>query len=74
MRRRLGRLAGRKLAVTAVKIALASAALAVVAWIANESAGALPLHGLALEFSRVIASDRPGRRDLLRCLPTAASG
>jgi putative peptidoglycan lipid II flippase len=54
MRRRLGRLAGRKLAVTAVKIALASAALAVVAWIANEGAGALPLHGLALEFSRVI--------------------
>ncbi len=53
MRRRLGRLAGRMLAVTAVKIALASAALAVVAWIANESAGALPLHGLALEFSRV---------------------
>ena len=56
MRRRLGRLAGRKLAVTAVKIALASAALAVVAWIANESAGALPLHGLALEFSRVIVA------------------
>ncbi len=54
MRRRLGHLAGRKLAVTAVKIALASAALAVVAWIANQSAGALPLHGLALEFSRVI--------------------
>ncbi|MEO6163110.1 MAG: murein biosynthesis integral membrane protein MurJ [Candidatus Binatia bacterium] len=56
MRRRLGRLAGRTLAVTAVKIALASAALAVVAWIANESAGALPMHGLALEFTRVIVA------------------
>jgi len=56
MRRRLGRLAGRTLAVTAVKIALASAALAVVAWIANESAGALPIHGLALEFTRVIVA------------------
>jgi putative peptidoglycan lipid II flippase len=56
MRRRLGRLDGRTLAVTAVKIALASAALAVVAWIANQSAGALPLHGLALEFTRVIVA------------------
>lgn len=54
MRRRVGRLAGRKLAVTAVKIALASAALGVVAWTVNESAGALPIHGLALEFTRVI--------------------
>jgi putative peptidoglycan lipid II flippase len=54
MRRRLGRLGGRALAVTALKIALASAALAVVAWIVNESAGALPVHGFALEFGRVV--------------------
>ncbi len=47
------RLAGRKLAVTAVKIALASAALAVVAWVVNELAGDLPLHGLALHFIQV---------------------
>jgi hypothetical protein len=56
MRRRLGRLAGRQLAITALKIALASAALAVVAWIVNESAGALPLRGFALEFSRVVVA------------------
>ena len=54
MRRRLGLLGGRQLAITALKIALASAALAVVAWIVNESAGALPAHGLALKFSRVV--------------------
>jgi putative peptidoglycan lipid II flippase len=54
MRRRLGRLAGRQLAVTALKIGLASAALAVVAWIVNENANALPIQGLALEFSRVV--------------------
>ena len=56
MRRRLGRLAGRQLAITAMKIALASAALAAVAWIVNASAEALPMHGLALELSRVIAA------------------
>lgn len=54
MRRRLGRLGGRQLAVTALKIGLASAALAVVAWIVNENAGALPIRGLALEFGRVV--------------------
>ena len=54
MRRRLGGLAGRKLAVTTMKIALASAALAVVAWLVNEGAGALPIHGLALEIARVL--------------------
>jgi putative peptidoglycan lipid II flippase len=54
MRRRLGLLGGRQLAITALKIALASAALAVVAWLVNESAGALPAHGLALKFSRVV--------------------
>jgi len=53
MRRRLGRLAGRRLAIIVLKIALASAALAVVAWIVSESAGILPVHGLTLEFSRV---------------------
>jgi hypothetical protein len=47
-------LGGRQLAITALKIALASAALAVVAWLVNESAGALPAHGLALKFSRVV--------------------
>jgi putative peptidoglycan lipid II flippase len=53
MRRRLGRLAGRQLAITTMKITIASAALAVVAWGVNEMAGALPVHGLALKFSRV---------------------
>jgi len=56
MRRRLGRLAGRKLAITALKIALASAALATVAWIAIESVGALPIRGLIFEFIRVVAA------------------
>jgi len=54
MRHRLGRLGGRQLATTAVKITVASAALAIVAWLVNDSAGALPIHGLALEFTRVI--------------------
>jgi putative peptidoglycan lipid II flippase len=54
MRRRLGLLGGRQLAITVLKIALASAALAVVAWIVNENAGVLPFHGLALEFGRVV--------------------
>lgn len=54
MRRRLGRLGGRQLATTALKIGLASSALAVVAWIVNESAGALPVQGFALEFGRVV--------------------
>jgi len=53
MRRRLGRLAGRKLATTVLKITVASAALAVVAWVVNEIAGILPVHGLALGFGRV---------------------
>ncbi|HWL73810.1 MAG TPA: hypothetical protein VNQ74_08065, partial [Burkholderiaceae bacterium] len=43
-----------QLAVTTAKILLASAALAFVAWLVNESAGALPIHGLALECTRVI--------------------
>lgn len=54
MRRRLGRLGGRQLATTGLKIGLASSALAVVAWIVNESAGALPVQGFALEFGRVV--------------------
>ncbi len=54
MRRRLGRLGGRQLAGTAVKIAVAAAALAIVAWVVNAGAGALPLHGLMLEFTRVV--------------------
>jgi len=56
MRRRLGRLAGRQLAVTTLKIALASAALAVVAWLVNENADALPLRGFALESGRVLVA------------------
>lgn len=54
MRRRLGLLGGRQLAITALKIVLASAALAVVAWTVNESSGALPANGLAFKFSRVV--------------------
>jgi len=56
MRRRLGRLGGRQLAITTLKIALASAALALVAWVVDQGAGALPLDGLTLELARVIVA------------------
>ena len=54
MRRRLGRLGARQLTTTVVKISVASAGLAIVAWLVNASAAALPLHGLMLEFTRVV--------------------
>lgn len=54
MRRRLGRMDGRKLTATVVKITVASAALAIVAWLVNFYSGRLPLTGLALEFTRVV--------------------
>ena len=56
MRRRLGRLEGRKLATTAAKICTAAAAMALVAWLVDRSADTLPLDGLALSFSRVTAA------------------
>ena len=56
MRRRLGRLDGRRLGTTVLKICGATMPMALVAWLANEFAGALPLQGLLLEFIRVIAA------------------
>jgi putative peptidoglycan lipid II flippase len=56
MRRKLGRLGGRRLGSTVLRIFAASLALAAVAWLVNDFAGALPLHGLALNFVRVVAA------------------
>jgi len=56
MRRKLGRLGGHRLGSTVLRIFAASLALAVVAWLVNDFAGALPLHGLALNFVRVVAA------------------
>jgi putative peptidoglycan lipid II flippase len=53
MRRRLGRLDGRRLGSTVLKICGATIPMAIVAWLASEFAGALPLQGLLLEFIRV---------------------
>jgi putative peptidoglycan lipid II flippase len=56
MRRRLGRLEGGRLASTVLRICLASMAMAVVAWAASAFSAALPLHGVALQLMRVVAS------------------
>src|SRR5574341_2114551 len=56
MRRRLGRLDGRRLGSTVLRICAASVPMALAAWLANELAGALPLRGLALESVRIAAA------------------
>jgi len=56
MRRRLGRLEGRRLGATVLRICAATIPMAIVAWFINDFAGALPLQGLMLEFVRVITA------------------
>jgi putative peptidoglycan lipid II flippase len=56
MRRRLGRLDGRRLAETLMKISLAAVPMAAVAWSVNELCTLLPLRDIALQFTRVAAS------------------
>ena len=56
MRRRLGRLDGRRLGATVLKICGATMPMALAAWLASEYTSILPLHGLVLEFIRVIAA------------------
>jgi putative peptidoglycan lipid II flippase len=56
MRRRLGRLEGRRLAEAVIKISLAAVPMAAVAWSVNELCTLLPLSDIALQFTRVAAS------------------
>jgi putative peptidoglycan lipid II flippase len=56
MRRRLGRLEGRRLGSTVLRICFASLAMAVFAWSGSALSLALPLHGTALQLVRVVAS------------------
>jgi putative peptidoglycan lipid II flippase len=54
MRRRLGRMDGRKLFVAVAKICAATLPMALVAWAVNHYSSALPPAGLALELARVL--------------------
>jgi putative peptidoglycan lipid II flippase len=56
MRRRLGRLDGRRLGAAILRICTAVIPMATVAWLANEFASALPLQGIVLEFVQVITA------------------
>ncbi|HXV48750.1 MAG TPA: murein biosynthesis integral membrane protein MurJ [Candidatus Binatia bacterium] len=56
MRRRLGGLEGRRLGATVLRICAATIPMAMVGWSVNELAEALPMSGLALDFTRVIAA------------------
>jgi peptidoglycan biosynthesis protein MviN/MurJ (putative lipid II flippase) len=56
MRHKLTRFGGRRLGSTVLRILVASAAMAAVAWLANDPAEALPLRGLALNLVRVAAA------------------
>jgi putative peptidoglycan lipid II flippase len=56
MRRRLGRLEGRRLGLTVMRICAATVPMAGVAWLVDRLAVALPLSGLLLDFFRVLAS------------------
>jgi putative peptidoglycan lipid II flippase len=56
MRRRLGRLGGRSLGSTVLRIFGASLPMAVSAWLATELAAALPLRGFPLHMTQVVAS------------------
>ena len=56
MRRRIRRLDGRRLGKTVARIFAASLPMAATAWLASESAGMLPLDGLALHFIQVLGS------------------
>jgi putative peptidoglycan lipid II flippase len=54
IRRRLGRLGGRQLGATVLRVSAASCAMAVTAWSVSESFTVLPLRGLALHLIQVI--------------------
>jgi len=56
MRRRLGRLEGRRLGKTVMQICGATAPMAVIAWVVERLAAMLPLGGILLDLTRVVAS------------------
>src|SRR6476660_4251660 len=56
MRRRLGRLGGRRLAATVFRVIAASCAMAAGAWFASELLSWLPLRGLGLQLLQVSAA------------------
>jgi putative peptidoglycan lipid II flippase len=56
MRRRLGRLGGRQLGATVLRVSAASCAMAATAWLASESLSHLPLRGVALHLIQVSAA------------------
>jgi putative peptidoglycan lipid II flippase len=56
MRRRIRRLEGRRLGNSVARIFAASLPMAATAWLASESAGMLPLDGLALHFVQVVGA------------------
>ncbi len=56
MRRRLGRLQGRQLGSTALRVCAASGAMALTAWLVSQSFLYMPLHGIALRFLRVVCA------------------
>jgi len=56
MRRRLGRLGGRQLGATVLRVSAASCAMAVTAWVVSESLSVLPLRGLLLHLVQVVFS------------------
>jgi len=53
MRRRLGRLGGRQLGATVLRVSAASCVMAATAWLVSESLSHLPLRGVALHFIQV---------------------
>ena len=56
MRRRIGRLEGKRLGHTLVRICVASVPMAVVAWLVSEFCASLPLSGIMLKLVNVVAS------------------
>jgi putative peptidoglycan lipid II flippase len=56
MRRRLGRLEGHRLGVTVMRIFAATVPMAVIAWLVDSLVAMLPLGGILLDFTRVLAS------------------
>lgn len=56
MRRRLGRLGGRQLGATVLRVSAASFAMAAAAWVVSESLSLLPLRGLALHLAQVLGA------------------
>jgi len=56
MRRRLGRLGGRQLALTVSRVSAASLAMAATAWIVSECLSWLPMRGIMLRLVQVIGA------------------